>query len=341
MVHVRKRHHACDVCLELCHNQSRLSNHVWKHKLHHLCYRCGIAYRNKPDITKHLFWKHGTESVLCKKCLQKKWPHVYHFCIPPSSFTCEECNLNFTKAVSLKVHKRLHTDERPHVCTFENCSEKFISKKLLLKHEFKHREPPEDMLEKSRESNNSEIVDTETMPVSNVSTEEEKLDNVENDETSQETADKPKPKPKVDVYDLPELNLSESDSSDSEDEAQKSEKKEETRDDNNKTPDLNSSDFMEATSSNNLNNEATESTGVQENVGEQPAPILENVWDNFKNYQASKEKLENPTGTGTSEPEDVLATPSTSTSQENGTDVDNCKHLASIVMMDHDYSVLR
>lgn len=92
MVHLRKKHNACDVCLEECYDQSRLSNHVWKHKLHHLCYRCGIAYRNKPDITKHLFWKHGTESVLCKTCLQKKWPHVYHFCIPPSIFVCEVCN---------------------------------------------------------------------------------------------------------------------------------------------------------------------------------------------------------------------------------------------------------
>ena len=102
MVHLRKLHHACDVCLESTDNQQRLSNHVWKHKLHHMCYRCGISYRNKPDITKHLFWKHGTESVLCKKCLQKKWKHMYHFCIPPASFVCEECNMTFSKAVALK-----------------------------------------------------------------------------------------------------------------------------------------------------------------------------------------------------------------------------------------------
>ena len=54
MVHLRKHHHAYDVCLECTGNQQKLSNHVWNHKLNHLCYRCGIAYRNKPDITKHL-----------------------------------------------------------------------------------------------------------------------------------------------------------------------------------------------------------------------------------------------------------------------------------------------
>nr|CAD7438556.1 unnamed protein product [Timema bartmani] len=136
MVHLRKRHNACDVCLETTGDQQKLSNHVWKHKLHHLCYRCGIAYRNKPDITKHLFWKHGTESVLCKKCLQKKWPHVYHFCIPPNAFVCEECNVSFSKAVALKVHKRLHVGDIPYAC--EKCEERFISRSLLKKHMKKH-----------------------------------------------------------------------------------------------------------------------------------------------------------------------------------------------------------
>lgn len=153
MVHLRKRHHACDVCLETTGDQQKLSNHVWKHKLHHLCYRCGIAYRNKPDITKHLFWKHGTESVLCKKCLQKKWPHVYHFCIPPNAFVCEECNSSFSRAVALKVHKRLHAGDLPYPCS--ECEEHFISRKLLIKHQEKHREPssPKDAVETRLQEN--------------------------------------------------------------------------------------------------------------------------------------------------------------------------------------------
>uniref|UniRef100_A0A1A9W8C9 C2H2-type domain-containing protein n=1 Tax=Glossina brevipalpis TaxID=37001 RepID=A0A1A9W8C9_9MUSC len=138
MVHLRKRHFACDVCLEDCRDQSRLSSHVWKHKLHHLCYRCGIAYRNKMDITKHLFWKHGTESTICKRCLQKRWRHVYHFCIPPQTFLCEVCNMCFTKAMHLRVHKRLHTGDLRYPCVEDNCEEKFISRKLLLKHAAAH-----------------------------------------------------------------------------------------------------------------------------------------------------------------------------------------------------------
>lgn len=142
MVHLRKKHSACDVCLEECSDQSKLSCHVWKHKLHHLCYRCNITYRNKADITRHLFWKHGTESVMCKRCLEKKWPHVYHFCTPPTSFKCEICNLTFTKALALKVHKRLHDPESiSYACTLDDCDQKFVSKKLMVKHVSLHYMP--------------------------------------------------------------------------------------------------------------------------------------------------------------------------------------------------------
>uniref|UniRef100_A0A182SZW1 C2H2-type domain-containing protein n=1 Tax=Anopheles maculatus TaxID=74869 RepID=A0A182SZW1_9DIPT len=126
------------VCLEECVDQARLSNHVWKHKLHHLCYRCGIGYRNKADILKHLFWKHGTEGVLCKRCLQKKWPHVYHFCVPPVQFVCEVCQATFNRSVALKVHRRLHSGDAKYPCTEDGCEKRFISKKLLLKHVHRH-----------------------------------------------------------------------------------------------------------------------------------------------------------------------------------------------------------
>lgn len=139
MVHLRKKHFACDVCLEKCSDQSKLSSHVWKHKLLHICYRCHIFYQNKADIMKHLFWKHGTEGVECKKCLQKKWPHVYHFCVPPANFTCQYCEMQFSRAMALKVHLRLHEDGAKYACTEIGCEKKFISKKLLIRHLERHQ----------------------------------------------------------------------------------------------------------------------------------------------------------------------------------------------------------
>lgn len=139
MVHLRKKHYACDVCLEKCSDQSKLSSHVCKHKLFHLCYRCNISYRNKEDIIKHLYWKHGTEGIECKKCLKKKWPHVYHFCIPPAAFICQHCEMSFSKAMALNVHMRLHEDGAKYPCSELGCEKKFVSKKLLLRHLERHQ----------------------------------------------------------------------------------------------------------------------------------------------------------------------------------------------------------
>ncbi|CAB0017788.1 unnamed protein product, partial [Nesidiocoris tenuis] len=222
MVHLRKIHHTCDICLEGCSDQQKLSTHLWKHKVTHCCLRCGISYASKPDITKHLFWKHGHESVRCKKCLQKKWPHVYHFCIPPTSFICDECSETFSKAVALKVHKRLHTLESPYACT--ECKKKFISRKLLDRHEQRHRsielgENPEN------ESNNDDNLKEEIINVTDLvdskdeAVDEESADNKDNVKEKYHKKHKKDRKEKViDPYDLPPLNLSsDSDSSDEDD----------------------------------------------------------------------------------------------------------------------------
>ncbi|CAG9760513.1 unnamed protein product [Ceutorhynchus assimilis] len=298
MVHLRKRHNACDVCLEMCHNQYKLSNHVWKHKLNHFCYRCGIAYRNKADITRHLFWKHGTESVLCKRCLQKKWSHVYHFCMPPASFTCEECNLVFIKAVSLKVHKRLHTDEKKHACTWEDCSEMFISTPLMLKHLKRHTDPPEEIVVEEEVKDHAENIKVE-----------ESMEKIESDEVVE--GELPKPvKPKVDVYDLPELNLSESDSSDAESEAnpEESNTSQTTSESNNSQtttenitePPLEEESLLALSEHILFNGHPTTKDAlleipepVQPPLDDTPSSVMQDIWDNFKNYQAHKEKLDN------------------------------------------------
>ncbi|EFN67128.1 Zinc finger protein 93, partial [Camponotus floridanus] len=51
-------------------------------------------------------------------------------------FVCEECGLSFGRAVALKVHKRLHSGDSPYGC--DECTERFISRKLLAKHQATH-----------------------------------------------------------------------------------------------------------------------------------------------------------------------------------------------------------
>ncbi|XP_049866696.1 uncharacterized protein LOC126367293 [Pectinophora gossypiella] len=313
MVHLRKIHHTCDVCLEFCLNQARLSNHVWKHKLHHLCYRCGIAYRNKPDITNHLFWKHGTQSVQCKRCLQKKWPHVYHFCTPPAVFVCDECSLQFTKAVCLKVHKRFHSEEFPHACTEEDCTLKFVSKKLLSKHVEIHKKKMviEDLSEEKPLAVNDLPMEIpkEPIPVIDLVDDNEKPQEgteVKTEAGTDQLSKKSKKKKLKDKdallldVNLPELNLSESDSSDESD----SEKpplplKKEDDPDEKPTEEAKpttESDIKPDTVKNedvNTPLNKTEDTKIEE-LPEDEKPneqkVLE-IWDNFKKYQ---EKVEKP-----------------------------------------------
>lgn len=138
MVHLRKAHNACDYCLETFPNQQSLALHVNKHKMRHMCLKCNITYLSKKDIFEHMFWKHNRDSKECKLCLTKKWPYTYHFCVPPAVFTCDECKRTFSSAFFLRVHERWHSDNIPYECN--TCHSKFISKKLLTKHELIHVE---------------------------------------------------------------------------------------------------------------------------------------------------------------------------------------------------------
>lgn len=327
MVHLRKTHHTCDICLEVAGDQQKLSTHMWKHKLNHLCYRCGISYRNKPDITKHLFWKHGTESVLCKKCLQKKWPHVYHFCIPPTAFVCEECNLSFSKAVALKVHKRIHAGDLPHTCS--TCEQKFVSKKLLAKHEKAHSEVPVEVDSKADsspipedshrnvETNLDKVDDVIATPLEssdNLPPEAEKSDeNLVKQHKKKSKKDKEKKsKPIVDVYDIPPLNLSsESDDSDDEKESKSAQvnneesegvKEKEITQTNDSDPSNNViiekddpiSDLKEKNSELKTINDVTNiETGADTEENIQPVTVVDGVWDSFHSYRAEQEKREN------------------------------------------------
>lgn len=138
MVHLRKVHNACDYCLETFPNQQSLALHVNKHKMRHMCLKCNITYLSKKDIFEHMFWKHNRDSKECKLCLTKKWPYTYHFCVPPAIFSCDECKRTFSNALLLKVHERWHSGNIPYECN--TCHNKFISKKLLQKHEIIHKE---------------------------------------------------------------------------------------------------------------------------------------------------------------------------------------------------------
>ncbi|ODN06495.1 Chromatin modification-related protein YNG2 [Orchesella cincta] len=135
IVHLRTDHNTCELCLMPLADQKELQTHILKkHRLNYYCWKCRIAYSDLETFDNHMFWKHNNAGVDCKRCLNKKWLFVYHFCRPPTQFACKDCKEKFTRPMALTVHKRTHTEANLRKCPKHSCQEKFISKKLLEKH---------------------------------------------------------------------------------------------------------------------------------------------------------------------------------------------------------------
>ncbi|CAL8081679.1 unnamed protein product [Orchesella dallaii] len=135
IVHLRTDHNTCELCLQPLADQKELQTHILKkHRLNYYCWKCRIAYSDLETFDNHMFWKHNNAGVDCKRCLNKKWLFVYHFCRPPTHFACKDCKEKFTRPMSLTVHKRTHSETNLRKCPKHSCQEKFISKKLLEKH---------------------------------------------------------------------------------------------------------------------------------------------------------------------------------------------------------------
>ncbi|KAL7292704.1 hypothetical protein TKK_0013827 [Trichogramma kaykai] len=279
MVHLRKRHNACDICLKIISDQQTLSNHIWKHKLPHSCYKCGISYKHKSDIVKHLFWKHGTESVSCQKCLQKKWPYIYHFCTPPNDFVCDDCGVSFTKAVALKVHKRIHENNFPHACLV--CQMTFISKKLLSKHAETHKITP-------AVSTKVEIVDTANKHFDDSHTKKLNSNKCKKLRQRKKKDSTDSVGKAIDIANIPPLNLS-SDSDNETDDKR-------ITDVDNKTLNIGTNLFFKDTIhssflpsiSETMKNLSDEK--ITEEEKKQEEQLMDSIWSNFKTYTESLEK---------------------------------------------------
>ena len=59
-----------------------------------------------------------------------------HLNIKP--FECNICEMKFTRNSTLKIHKFVHTGERPHKCNFYGCEKRFSEKGNLSTHQKIH-----------------------------------------------------------------------------------------------------------------------------------------------------------------------------------------------------------
>lgn len=148
-LHVHQRLHSadsprykCAVCPKRFHWQSNLKAHQPTH--YDGCARCDICKRkfnNTLELDMHAAFHRNDvrfQCVWCRKCYSSR--HKLHYHIKNShvkmpSFQCDQCDKSFKFSQQLKIHRIVHTDEKPR-CYI--CNKTFLTKYNLQSHLTSH-----------------------------------------------------------------------------------------------------------------------------------------------------------------------------------------------------------
>ncbi|XP_050718438.1 zinc finger protein 699-like [Eriocheir sinensis] len=177
-IHKDKKAHECPQCHHLCYTASGLRTHIQeihsnleqhayycdvcgdkfakvyglkrhkerKHTKNQLtCHICSKSFFCKEDMNKHSRTHVGVATLKCDSCdktFSTSWVLQRHSKIhqsTPKTFTCNICNLSFTRRDSLASHCNAHAQKRPFVC---HCGKRFVRKSQLKEHQDKHSTIP-------------------------------------------------------------------------------------------------------------------------------------------------------------------------------------------------------
>ncbi|KAI4494764.1 hypothetical protein M0804_000965 [Polistes exclamans] len=103
----------CSTCRKKFKSQKNLDNHAELHKMKYVCEQCGMEFKFKYGLTKHLRTHSGEKSYLCAIC--------------GKTFGCLS---------SQKIHLLKHVGERPYVCDI--CGQSFTQRSPMMLHRRKH-----------------------------------------------------------------------------------------------------------------------------------------------------------------------------------------------------------
>ncbi|KAL6265029.1 hypothetical protein P5V15_005120 [Pogonomyrmex californicus] len=103
----------CQICRKRFKTQKNLDSHTELHKMKYVCEQCGMEFKFKYGLTKHLRTHSGEKSYLCAIC--------------GKTFGCLS---------SQKIHLLTHVGERPYVCDI--CGQSFTQRSPMMLHRKKH-----------------------------------------------------------------------------------------------------------------------------------------------------------------------------------------------------------
>lgn len=117
LMHTGERPFQCDICQEGFVVKQRLTVHMSVHTgiAPYTCDQCGKGFKSVTAFRSHQAIVHAGE---------------------PPQFQCDICQREFHKALVLKRHMRVHTDERPYAC--EVCAKAFKASGELVAHMRSH-----------------------------------------------------------------------------------------------------------------------------------------------------------------------------------------------------------
>lgn len=137
----KERNQMCTICGSQFYDLNVLKNHVRTHTNERPfnCEICGVVFKQKSHLTTHskihLDKEHFCD--VCNKGFTLPWQLKIHKRIhnEQKPYKCQECFKSFTQSGNLKTHMRIHSGFRPFVC---ECGKNYPNKSELVVHMRQH-----------------------------------------------------------------------------------------------------------------------------------------------------------------------------------------------------------